>query len=113
MAALTIQVAQTADLTFTPRSVGIDPARITKTRWAPVGADQTKIKWTTPNHLEGIAAGERSFKVSVTCGSVPPGDPEETLTYGPFPVTCVAAGPAPVPIEVPVILDNIVTPPPA
>lgn len=109
--ALTIQVAQTADLTFTPRAVGVDPARITKTRWAPVGADQTKVKWTSPNHVEGMAPGVRDFKVAVTCAALVLGDPEETLTYGPFAVTCVTAGPAPAPIEVPVVLDNIVTPP--
>jgi len=101
---LTIQVGQTATLVFTPRKVGIDPTAVTGIAWTQQGSPAA-VKFTHPDQVEGIAPGTGSFTVTVNCG------PSDKMPYQ-FDITCVAPGPAPVPIDVPVVLDNVVTPPP-
>lgn len=110
--ALTFYVGQSATLIYLAPEAGIDPARVEKTRWAPVGQDQTKVQFTAPNAVAAIAPGQRTFRVAVTLTSLDgPTFPDETPTYE-FVVTSLAAPLAPQ-RPVPIALDNIVTPPPA
>jgi hypothetical protein len=108
---LPLRVGQTGTLTFMPTMCAVDPARVTKARWAPVGQDQTKVKWTTPAKVDGIAPGTRTFRVAVTCAPLTTGDPEETLTYE-FVVACLTAGAQPVDAIVPIVIHNIMPLPP-
>jgi hypothetical protein len=108
---LTLQTGQSGTLTYQPAVAGIDAARVTNQRWAPVGQDQTKIKWTTPAQVEGIAVGQRTFRVEITLTAPVPTDPAEKVTYE-FIVTCVppvSTGSAPA--TVPITINFIITPP--
>ena len=103
--ALTLQVGQTGTLVFMAREAGFDPTKVTNKRWSTTG-DQTKVKLTAPDQVEGIAPGSASFKCMVAVEGSP------NVPYY-FDITCVAPPPTTPPIAVPVTIDQIVTPPPA
>jgi hypothetical protein len=109
--ALTLQVGQTGTLLFTPQTVGIDPARITKEKWK-VLSGPVAVAFTLPNQIEGMAPGTNSFIVTVTLSPLETGAPIEEPSW-PFDITCVAPGLTPPPPVVPVLIDNLITPPPA
>ena len=61
------------------------------------------VRWTTPNHVEGVTPGINDFKAAVTLSPISVGDAEETVTYA-FPIECVPAGPPPPQRIVPVTI---------
>jgi hypothetical protein len=106
---LSIQVGQTGTLVFTPYTVGVDPARITKTTWK--AGKGTAVDFVLPDQVTGVAPGiETEFHCEITL-SPPPGGTAEKLTWL-FDITCVAPGPIPPPPVVPVVIDSVITPAP-
>jgi hypothetical protein len=109
--ALTIQVGQTGTLVFTPHTVGIDPARITKTTWK--AGKGTAVDFVLPDQVTGVAPGvETEFHCEVTLAPIEEGATADKQTWL-FDITCIEPGPTPIPPVVPVVIDNLITPPPA
>jgi hypothetical protein len=95
--ALTIQQGRTGTLTFTPGTVGLDPAQVASVAWAPLGGQQY-VRFTPPDQVEGVAVGVASGKVTATLST-----PGEKVSWT-FDVECVPVGGVPPEKVVPVVI---------